>query len=220
VVIAIIAILAALLMPALKSARENGKMIKCMNNHRQVLLACHLFAQDNDGVLPTVDHGTYGGTAPPVADFQIYNELAPYVGGKNTIRTMFACPNAVVSASGNWSYGFLEGVFKLATAEGVNPSKNLAEVPGKMMLTGDGADNNVPLIMSPTLRPFRPSGFDYDGDGERDIGAGLSNATDHYQYNALRFWHRKRAVVGIADGSARTLTVMQWLYNDGGLWGP
>ena len=217
-VIAIIAILAAMLLPALKSARENGKMVKCLNSHRQIIVACHLFAQDNDGLLPTVDHGTYSGSN--LADFQIYNELAPYVGGKNNIRTVFACPNAVLSASGNWSYGFLEGVFKVATSDGRNTSKNLADVPGKMMLTGDGADNNVPLIMSPTLRPFRPSGFDWDGDGERDVGVGLSTATDHYQYNALRFWHRQRAVVGLADGSARTLTVLQWLYNDGGLWGP
>ena len=45
-VIAIIAILAALLLPVLGSAREKGRRTDCLNNVRQVNLAVRLYAED------------------------------------------------------------------------------------------------------------------------------------------------------------------------------
>ena len=47
VVIAIIAILAALLLPALNKARIKAQGIMCMNNHRQLLVAWKMYADDN-----------------------------------------------------------------------------------------------------------------------------------------------------------------------------
>jgi type II secretory pathway pseudopilin PulG len=52
VVIAIIAILAALLLPALSRAKEKALRIACLNNVRQLQLCWHLYAEDNNGVLP------------------------------------------------------------------------------------------------------------------------------------------------------------------------
>ena len=52
VVIAIIAILAALLLPALASAKESGRAIKCLNNMRQVALGIYMYKDDYDGHLP------------------------------------------------------------------------------------------------------------------------------------------------------------------------
>jgi prepilin-type N-terminal cleavage/methylation domain-containing protein/prepilin-type processing-associated H-X9-DG protein len=48
VVIAIIAILAGMLLPALASAKERGKRATCMSNLRQMSLANHIYAIDND----------------------------------------------------------------------------------------------------------------------------------------------------------------------------
>ncbi|MDH4239355.1 MAG: prepilin-type N-terminal cleavage/methylation domain-containing protein [Phycisphaerae bacterium] len=48
VVIAIIALLMAMLLPALERAREQGKRAMCLNNLRQLMIAWNLYADDND----------------------------------------------------------------------------------------------------------------------------------------------------------------------------
>jgi prepilin-type N-terminal cleavage/methylation domain-containing protein/prepilin-type processing-associated H-X9-DG protein len=59
VVIAILAILMALLLPSLASAREKGWKTACLSNLRQIGIAIHTYAGDNDGRIP------YGPKAPP-----------------------------------------------------------------------------------------------------------------------------------------------------------
>ena len=59
VVIAIVGILAALLLPALSSARGAGRKAACLSNQRQIGLAIVLYAADHDGRIP------YGPKAPP-----------------------------------------------------------------------------------------------------------------------------------------------------------
>jgi len=66
VVMAIIALLAALLLPALASARDKGRKAACLSNLRQLGIAVLNYASDNDGKIP------YGPKAPPftsAADF-------------------------------------------------------------------------------------------------------------------------------------------------------
>lgn len=52
VVIAIIAILAAFLLPALSRAKQRAYTIACLNNLRQLQLCWHMYAHDNDDVIP------------------------------------------------------------------------------------------------------------------------------------------------------------------------
>lgn len=62
VVIAVIAILAALLLPSLVSAKRQGRKAACLSNLRQVGAATYLYAQDNDGRIP------FGPKAPPITN--------------------------------------------------------------------------------------------------------------------------------------------------------
>ena len=68
VVIAILAILVALLLPTLASARDKGWRAACLSNLRQIGIAIHAYAGDNDGNIP------YGPKAPP---FTSAGELLP-----------------------------------------------------------------------------------------------------------------------------------------------
>jgi prepilin-type N-terminal cleavage/methylation domain-containing protein len=51
VVMAIIAILVALLLPALRVAKSKAAGLRCLNNHRQLMLAWQMYNHDNEGRL-------------------------------------------------------------------------------------------------------------------------------------------------------------------------
>ena len=57
VVIAIIAILMAILMPALNRVREQGKRIVCENNLKTLQLCWIMYADDNDGKIVNGEAG-------------------------------------------------------------------------------------------------------------------------------------------------------------------
>ena len=75
VVIAIIAILAAMLMPALSSAKENGKYVSCVNNLKSIGQGFSMYFGDNKG-------NWHAATYEPVpgADITWYSSVAPYLG--------------------------------------------------------------------------------------------------------------------------------------------
>ena len=61
VVIAIIAILAALLLPALAKAKEKAWTVNCLSNLKQLETCWHLYALDNNDLLPPNDSVMYIG---------------------------------------------------------------------------------------------------------------------------------------------------------------
>src|SRR2546426_12471389 len=73
VVIAVIALLAALLLPALSNGKERGRRTACLSNLREVALAARLYMDDNDGALFhhhegwVLDDGTQVNTLPATA---------------------------------------------------------------------------------------------------------------------------------------------------------
>ena len=69
VVIAIIAILAAMLLPALAQAKRKAWGIACINNLKQLTLAAHVYAGDNQDAIPVNDGG--GADAWVVGDVSV-----------------------------------------------------------------------------------------------------------------------------------------------------
>ena len=82
VVIAIIAILAGLLLPALARAKGKGQQAACISNMRQIGLAMRMYADDNEGLLPTTTHG--GAT-----NASWIHQFSGYVGNVDRLRL---CP--------------------------------------------------------------------------------------------------------------------------------
>lgn len=75
VVLAIIAILFALLVPAIQRIRESAIRTQSTNNQRQIILATHAFASANQGRLPTIN----GSPASPNRNKPFFVSLLPYV---------------------------------------------------------------------------------------------------------------------------------------------
>ncbi|MEO0475426.1 MAG: type II secretion system protein, partial [Planctomycetota bacterium] len=65
VVISIIALLSAILLPALSNAREAARSSVCKSNQRQIMTSFYTYAQDHKDFVPHSD-GTFTPAAGPV----------------------------------------------------------------------------------------------------------------------------------------------------------
>ncbi len=93
VVIAVIAILAALLLPALSGAKKKGKGTECINNLKQIGVALRLWANDNQEQFPwvvTMEEGGSGWLVPPNSSDWTDNFRA--VSNELSTPKILACP--------------------------------------------------------------------------------------------------------------------------------
>lgn len=100
VVVAIIAILAALLMPSLRSARDKAKAVSCMNNLRQCGVAHLTYANEWGGWLPWA----YNGADPWIIQLSLTGNYLPFEVG---FCPKVAYPKKGTSryTGGNMTYG-------------------------------------------------------------------------------------------------------------------
>ena len=98
IVVAVIALLLAILLPALRKARTISQRITCGSNLRQIALAWHAYLDDNDERFYQVvninhDFGGWKGTGgyAPHRPLNEYLSLPPEI-KTNSITTVFRCP--------------------------------------------------------------------------------------------------------------------------------
>ncbi len=103
VVIAIIALLLAILLPALDAAKQKAMDIKCTSHMRQIGLALMLYIDDNDGAMPWVGNdrldrmmNRYSWYDPATGQLRGMNDPEAYWGihllKYMKSREMFGCP--------------------------------------------------------------------------------------------------------------------------------
>ncbi|MBU8901637.1 MAG: prepilin-type N-terminal cleavage/methylation domain-containing protein [Victivallales bacterium] len=145
VVIGIIAILAAMLLPALNKARNRGHEINCMNNLKQCGIGFSGYIDDYNDFFPNVHGGTYGAAEIEEGDaaFKPWHEfLLPY-GMKPAFLRCHSDPNVKAGGEPGWetrpSYIY-NGMF--AFAKRINVLKSPS---GNILLSERGDDTTDAL---------------------------------------------------------------------------
>lgn len=94
VCIAIIAILAAILIPAISRVRSSANSVKCVSNLRQVGVSMHMFVTENKGLLPQPLDNILPDIDEPVSWMIVLNEYMELRFPDVNEDTYLLCPEA------------------------------------------------------------------------------------------------------------------------------
>ena len=107
--VAIVAILAALLLPALARAKGQGRSVQCLSQMRQIGLATVMYADDNEGFLPRSTHSALAYGQLPwgyalVPYFRTRSYTKNDTAWTNLFNSIYRCPQDPRRTE-DWSYG-------------------------------------------------------------------------------------------------------------------
>jgi len=112
VVIAVIAVLMALLLPALAGGKERARRVTCKGHIRQFIVACHIYSMDNWEMLPSglSDNPNPEDSHIPVLSTKTREQLLLYGGSPKILE----CPSLgePFNQQGGWfyaDYGYVIG---------------------------------------------------------------------------------------------------------------
>ena len=204
VVIAIIAILAAILLPALNSARERGRAASCLNNLKQLTLTLQMYADAYNDFIPfqVPCNGAMTGWSSLLSD-----ENTNYTKMLAKDNPIYWCPSKPAHAQANYlsrSYG----MFSLARCS-ADSRTEFANNHGGMYLavgTAPGSAYKVGALKSPSSTILLADGTN-GGDPMLSSWI-LTNASDSaYETYAPRSNHSDdRVNVSFFDGHAGNLS--------------
>ena len=166
VVVAIIAILAALLLPALTSAKSKARGIVCLNNERQWGLGFSIYAEDNDDNLPYEGLDVAGmnpfmptawfNAVPPLIDVPALALMTEWpIAGS---RSIFSCPASRVKDPNSAGPFFMVGFNgRLDPNTAPRPPRSAVVAPADTFLMGENTEWNRPFVLGLTA-PARHEG--------------------------------------------------------------
>lgn len=214
VVIAIIAILAAMLLPALASAKNRAQRTIDLNNNKQIILAANIYVADSLDVLPSCGWGTTDACWAHGAN------LAP-LGGASTAATFTtALSNQVNYVRSGQLFPILktEKVF-LCPADIVNAlyyQRNIyfTSYVWNGAICGFGAPGGSRAGIAPKsykITAFKPmSIIQWETDEKTPF---YFNDCSSFPDEGISGRHGKSATVGLVSGSTQTLKVIEWYGN-------
>ncbi len=220
VVIAIIAILAAMLLPALNSARERGRAISCMNNMSQGMKGQILYADDYKGVY-LYSKAANGGLMPwsQVLLAEKYLPSSSMYCPSNQPSTSYWRTYGMIAPSLGWLFRYWLDTRNLGICSG---SGDLTKNPWfTYEVAGTGSYTVTILIQkiqNPASLPIFGDTMIYTG-ANQGMGNYNFSATDAMDssYNSLH--HRSRCNFALGDGHAESLgpndVRTRWLRNAG-----
>ena len=141
VVIAIIAILVALLLPALAGAKERARRIQCANHLHQIGIALHLYGEEHRDLLPdcTTNNPNFFGSYWP---WDLHTNLVNDLLTRGVTRDVLYCPsNLSMNDSAHWDC-WQRGPYPIRVLGYVFLMNGCVEVPQELWrrnILGDGA---------------------------------------------------------------------------------
>ncbi len=206
VVIAIIAILAAMLLPALNSARMRAKSVTCMNNLRQIGLADAQYVNIYDGWL----YGPRLQVAPPVSaghvDSNSWAVSMAHLGLINDYHTankkawVAVCPSV-------FPFGIFDHEQRTYAKRGIrlNATDNK---DAYWKNTGNRFSYSAPLFPTDTdlndSRNVSPSMFITTYDSYQSIGSGRYSQLCYASFENFSLTHQQRGNLLFYDGHVET----------------
>ena len=170
VVIAIIAILAAMLLPALKNARDMAKASVCLNNMRQQSTALLLYAEENNDRIPPYANST-GSLWPSYLDASLGKMPTGFSNPSGMNQIMFCPSNPYINNLGG---NYVLYAINTRVAGNASPTHAFKSVPLRRINSPD----KTLLVIDSAAK----DGVVEKGAG--DIGRPRHNTNDLFGFNA------------------------------------
>ena len=204
VVIAIIAILAGMLLPALKSARNKAKDTNCKSQIKQVFTMLTLYAGDYDGIFP---YPTYSSAS--TNQYISYKNLLIYLKyakatAAGASSEVFTCPNAKFLVNNYFGYGLRGYNQQTKTQWDLRGSKPVCRYTF--------SDQNRQAVLDITMDKFIllgdswywQSGKENEENYYSSLLMGTNNTSNRRSLPAAR--HEKNGNFAFADGHVESIT--------------
>ncbi len=211
VVVAIIALLLSIIVPALKRVKQQATGAVCLSNIRQITIAWHTYAMENDqeivcGDVPTIDRWDKsvnywieppqneardyrGGATVVTAEYERIGiergALFPYVNAVD----VYKCPGdrsttrfSHISPNGAWLNSYsVTGLMNGERVGNQQPIKKMSEIKA--------AGNKVVFLENMDSRGWA-------------IGSWIMDYSSPQWFDPIAIWHKDRGTLGFADGHA------------------